>query len=104
MDGIEKFINFEILDKTSGWKKWVMGAGMELASENYKNIIKELKESTTAKMLGLVDDNGQIDVEKAYHALRKQATDTAEIDLPLIGTLKLTAGDVDKLHNYILNS
>jgi hypothetical protein len=56
-------------------------------------------------MLGLIDENGHIDIETLYEEAKKQAQkETIRIDIPLVGTLKLNGDDIEKLYSYIKNS
>lgn len=104
MQGLEKFINMEMLAKVPGWKKWVVGTGMELAIMNTKQIMEELEHNDFVKMLGVFDDNHHVDVEKLYTALKNQVKDgdKAEIELPLVGKFTLDRTDIDKLYTYII--
>lgn len=103
--GIEKFMEHEILNKVPGWKKWILGTGLEMALNNAEDIVHNLKDNEFAQMLHLIDEQDRINAADIYAALKKQAnTNEVKIDIPIIGTLTLNESDVDKLYNYIRES
>lgn len=102
LNGITTYIDREIVDKISGWQKWVVGSGIGIAMSNSTNVFNELKKNQFVKMLGVIDKDDKIDVEKIYKELKKQARKGAiTFDVPLIGTMTLNEQDVDKLYQYI---
>ena len=102
LNGITTYIDREIVDKINGWQKWVVGSGIGIAMSNSTNVFNELKKSPVVKMLGVIDKDDKIDVEKIYKELKKQAKKGAiTFDVPLVGTMTLNEQDVDKLYQYI---
>ena len=105
VNGISTFIDKEVISKLIGTPKILMGVGIGIALKNSRSIYDTLKESSVAKMLNLVDSNGNIDVETIYDELKKYThREIIEIEMPIVGTLKLNEGDIDKLFYYIKNS
>ena len=101
-EGIEKYIEREILHKIPGWKKWVVGTGLELAIANGENIYKELKEYPLVKMLNVIDEGDHINVIDIYKCLKKRAEQgSITFEIPMIGEMTLNKDDVDKLYYYI---
>lgn len=102
LNGITTYIDREIVDKINGWQKWVVGSGIGIAMSNSTNVFNELKKNQVVKMLGVIDKDDKIDVEKIYKELKKQARKGAiTFDVPLVGTITLNEQDVDKLYQYI---
>lgn len=102
LNGITTYIDREIVDKINGWQKWVVGSGIGIAMSNSTNVFNELKKNQVVKMLGVIDKDDKIDVEKIYKELKKQARKGAiTFDVPLVGTMTLNEQDVDKLYQYI---
>jgi DNA-binding transcriptional regulator LsrR (DeoR family) len=102
LNGITTYIDREIVDKINGWQKWVVGSGIGIAMSNSTNVFNELKKNQVVKMLGVIDKDDKIDVEKIYKELKKQAKKGAiTFDVPLVGTMTLNEQDVDKLYQYI---
>lgn len=105
INGITTFFDKEVINKLTGTPRVLMGVGMGIALKNGRSIYDTLKESSVAKMLNLIDSNGNIDVETVYDELKKYThRDNIEIEMPIIGTLRLNEGDVDKLFYYIKNN
>jgi DNA-binding transcriptional regulator LsrR (DeoR family) len=102
LNGITTYIDKEIIDKINGWQKWVVGSGIGIAMSNSTNVFNELKNNQFIKMLGIINKDDKIDVDKIYKEFKKQAKKSAiTFDAPLIGTITLTEQDVDKLYEYI---
>lgn len=100
--GIERFVETEVLNKVPGWKKWVIGTGIEMAIMNGTNIFNSLKENELVTMLNIIDENDHINISDLYKCLRKQAEQgPIVLDIPLIGTMTFSRDDIDKLHFYI---
>ena len=103
--GISTFIDKEILTKLSGTSKMLMGIGAGVAIKRSENIYEVLKNNSIMKMLGIIDQQGNIDIDILYEELKKQVEkEEIMLDIPVIGLLKLNAGDVDKLIYYIKNN
>ena len=100
--GLERYLEAEILKKVPGWKKWILGTGIEMAIQNGTNIFNGLKNHELVKMLNIIDENDHINVAELYKCMKKQAEHgPVDIDIPIIGTMKLNKDDVDKLYYYI---
>jgi hypothetical protein len=55
--------------------------------------------------LGIIDKDGNVDIETIYAELQNQASKTpAIIPIPMIGEIRLTSEDVDSLYRYIMNA
>lgn len=100
--GLAAFIDNEILTKVNGWQKWLVGAGMGVALDRSSDIFNSLKQNEIIKMLGVIDNDDNIDVDTLYREVKKQAQKSAvTFDIPMLGVLTLNDRDVDKLYNYI---
>lgn len=103
-DAISKFIDTEIIPTISGWQRWVVGGGAGLFLSNSSNVFNEMKTNEIVKMLGIIDESDRINVDKIYRELKKQAhTTDINIDIPLVGSVRLGEQDLDRLYNIIRN-
>ena len=103
--GITTYIDTEIIDKIAGWKKWVVGSGIGLAMSNTTNVFNQIKSNEFIKLLGVIDENDKIDVDKIYKEMKQQASKGAiTFDMPLVGPLTLNESDVDKMYDCIKNA
>ena len=102
IDGVAKYIDQEIVNKIPGWKRWVVGSGLGMMMSNTDTIYKELKNNEFVKLLNLMDEQGNINVEALYKELKKQAQKSSiNVELPMVGSFILNEQDVDKLYNFI---
>lgn len=101
--GVGRYVEQEILPALPGWRRWVFGAGAVLAVGNAEKIVQTLSGNEMVRMIGLVREDGEVDIDTAYKAIRTQAEQTGptEIDVPAIGKLRMSADDIDKLYRYI---
>lgn len=105
MNGIAKYIDNEIVDKIPGWKKWLVGSGIGMMLSNSNNIFEQVKNNEFVRLLNIVDEYDNIDVENIYKELKKQAQKgSVDVELPMIGSFRLNEQDVDKLYRFITES
>ena len=62
----------------------------------------KLRENPAVQMMGIMDADGNIDLDRLYNAARTQV-DGKKIPLtiPVIGELRFDVNDVDRLYKYI---
>lgn len=102
ISGIAKYVDTEIVDKITGWKKWVVGSGIGLALSNTTEVFNQLKNNEFVKMLGVIDKEDKVNVDKIYEEMKKQAKKSAvTFDMPMIGPITLNEQDVDKMYELI---
>lgn len=102
-NGLAKYIDSEIVASMPGWQKWVFGAAAAIALENLPATINRWKDHELVKMLGVIDENGNIDMPKVYQGIKRQsAKGPVSFDVPGMGTLTLHDADVDKIYNMIM--
>ena len=104
MNGLAKYIDTEIVSKVPGWKKWIVGSGIGMLLSNAENVVTQIKNNEFVKLLNIIDDYNNIDVENIYKELKRQAQKgSIEVELPMVGTFVLNEQDVDKLYRLIIN-
>lgn len=104
--GITKYLDNEIVDQISGWQKWVVGAVSSIALTNSESIFDNLKSNKLIVMLGIIDVEDMVDIDVLHTEFKRQAKESGAItfNIPMIGTLTLNEGDVDKIYQYIKES
>lgn len=67
-----------------------------------KSRILALKDHPAVQMMGIMDEDGNIDLDRLYNAARTRV-DGKKIpwNIPVIGELKFDVNDVDRLYKYI---
>jgi len=104
--GLEKYIEREILTKTTGLPRWGVGVMLGIVFKKSDNIIALLKQNRFIQAMGLIDEQGNVDVDLIYNELKKQAAnEPATIDLKImdipLGVITITSADVDALYQAI---
>lgn len=103
--GISRYLDNEVTPKMSGANRWLFSAAAAAYVAEAPKLVKKLNENKTLAMLSLVDEAGNVDVEKIYQYVKPAAEKgAAPITLPIIGTLTFTAADVDSLYAYIMQA
>lgn len=101
--GVTRYLETEMLAKITGWQKWVVGAAASMALEQSTAIFNQLKTSPIVQVLGVIDERDEIDIDRLHAEFAKQAQRGAvTFDVPVIGSVTLNAGDVDKIYQYII--
>ena len=101
--GITRFLDYEIMPKIDGWKKW--GAGVLAAEyiDKADNIVDLLSRSSAVSILGIIDEDKHIDIERLRDRFLEQArkTGAVDIEIPMLGALRVDERDIHKLYKYI---
>jgi hypothetical protein len=102
-NGVARYIDMEILSKIGGWQKWVAGAFASMAVQKADVIFDSLKSHPFVSMMGIVSEDGMIDIEALHGAFRRQAEQcgAVDIELPMMGCIRLSHDDIDSVYRYI---
>ena len=102
MNGLAKYVDTEIVSKVPGWKKWLVGSGIGMILSNADNVVEQLKNNEFVKLLNIIDEHSNVNVDAMYKELKRQAQKgSVNIELPMVGSFLLNEHDVDKLYNFI---
>lgn len=103
INGMKRYINEEIISKMAGLPKIATEVVTNIAFEKSNDVFVEFKNNTWVKMLKIVNEKDEVDVEILYRELKKQAQKAPLVlDIKMIGTLTLNEQDVDKMFNMIM--
>ena len=102
MRGAAKFAENEIIPHLPTGKGIGAGIALALIMDGGKSRILALKDHPAVQMRGIMDEDGNIDIDRLYNAARMRV-DGKKIpgDIPVIGELKFDVNDVDRLYKYI---
>lgn len=102
MRGVEQYADNEIIPHLPTGKGIGAGIALALIMDGGKNRILALKDHPAVKMMGIMDAEGNIDLDRLYNAARTRV-DGKKIPLtiPVIGELRFDVNDVDRLYKYI---
>lgn len=106
--GVAAYLDSELMPKIAGnqFEKVVAGTAVSLLIRRGGNMIANATNSSTIKMLGIVDEAGNIDIDAVYEEMKKNmpTEGPVKVELPIIGVLSFNKDDLDKLYEYITNS
>ena len=102
MRGVVRFIDTEILPHLPTGKGIGAGIAVALIMDGGKERILALRENPLIKTMGVMDESGNIDLDRLYNAARPRFDgQKLPVTLPLIGELRFDVNDLDKLYKYI---
>ena len=102
--GIAAYLDSELMPQlpNTGIEKVLAGTAMSLAIRRSGKILDGYKNNKAVQMLGLMDAEGNVDVDVLAEELKKNIpAEGVKIDVPIIGAMTFHKEDVDKLHEYI---
>ena len=86
----------------SGLSRWVFGALGTGVVLKLDKLTDNVRSNPVVSAMGIIDDNNMVDVEMLYQLIMPQTEKCpAEISLPGVGTVRITADDVQNLYTYI---
>lgn len=103
INGLSKYVDEEIVNKLTGYQKWVIGAGAGIMLNKATNVFNGIKNNPLIKSMEIINEKDEIDIELIYRELKKQAQKGAvTVEVPMAGALTLNEQDVDKLYSMIV--
>lgn len=103
--GLGDYLQKVIMPRMDDGRKIVIGTAYIMFAYRLDKIAEMLTKSNVAKLLGVVDDSGMIDIDTLQPALKEQFKQQGKLsfDIPYIGTLSFDANDIDEIFRYIRN-
>lgn len=103
--GAARYVDEEFTAKLSGWQRWAVGAGAAMALENLEVSMSGLLENHAVRAMGVLDEAGNVDLDRVYEAFKKQAQKgPVTFQAPLLGAVTINEQDVDKIYTCILQA
>lgn len=102
--GVANYLDKELMPQlqSTGWEKVVVGTAASLAIRKSGAIVAGYKDHKMVKMLGIMDEKGDVDLETLVPELKKNIPPEGfKVEVPIIGTLTFHKEDVDKLYEFI---
>ena len=101
MRGAIRFIETEILPHLPTGKGIGAGIVIALIMDGGKEKILALREHPVVKLMGIMDEAGNINIDRLYNAARPKFEQRLPVSIPFIGDLTIDQNDVDKLYRYM---
>lgn len=103
--GIASYIDTELIPQLqkNGVERVIVGTVASLVIQKAETIVGGYKDNSLVKMLGIMDEKGDVDIDIITEELKKNiAKEGFVIDIPIVGTLTFHKEDVDKLYKIIM--
>lgn len=102
MRAVTRFADNEILPRLPTGKGIGVGIMLALVMQGGKEKILALREHPAVKMMGVMDESGNVDVEKLYSVARpKLDGKKLPVSIPIIGELRFDVNDLDRLYSLV---
>ena len=102
MRGVAQYADNEIIPHLPTGKGIGAGIALALIMDGGKSRILALKDLPAVQMMGIMDAEGNIDLDRLYNAARPRFDgQKLPVTVPIIGELRFDVGDLDKLYRYI---
>ena len=100
--GVAQYAENEIIPHLPTGKGIGAGIALALIMDGGKSRILALKDHPAVQMMGVMDEAGNIDLERLYTVARARFDgQKLPVTGPIIGELRFDVGDLDKLYRYI---
>lgn len=101
--GILRYIESDLMPHLDGLKKIGLGVYTTLAAGNITSMLISYKSHPAVKMLDIIDDSDQVDIDRLYDAILPYYAngEKSTMLIPLIGEFIINKNDIDKLYKYI---
>lgn len=102
-DGFIGFANERVLPHLPQTQQFMAGMLIGLAGSRADVLLNELSGNGTVRALGIIQENGEVDVERLYATAKDQIhrTGYVELTIPMIGALRFNEADLDALYQHI---
>ena len=96
-----RFADSEIIPHLPGGKGIGAGIALALIMDGGREKLLVLRGHPAVKMMRVVDEQGNIDIDRLYNVARPKFENKLSVSVPFIGELKFDQNDVDNLYKYI---
>lgn len=101
INGATAYLDRELVPHLPGWKAVAVSGVAALYAAQAPKIIDKIKSIPAVQMLGVLSEDGQVDIDALYNAFAPKVTGPLEFAIPFVGALSLDRAEVDKLYRYI---
>lgn len=108
LPGLSKFIDESVLSHypATSMKRILMAGAVSLYLKKNEGIVDTLTSNPLFSGIGVVRDNGMIDLEPLRDTLKSEINKVGfmRLTLPMVGDIDFTTEDVDSLYKYIIEA
>lgn len=100
--GAVRYADTEIIPRLPTGKGIGAGIALALLADGGKNKILAYKDHPAVQMMAVMDESGNIDIDRLYSIARpKMEGQKIPVTIPIIGELRFDVNDLDRLYQYI---
>ena len=99
--GLARYADTELVPKLEGWEKIAFGAGASLMLSAPDEKLLKLLHSPAISMMGIVDEQDNIDIDALYKAVVPQFESKQRLPLPLVGDFTFDRSDIETLYRFM---
>ncbi len=102
--GVLKYLASDIIPHMVPWKQVAVEVYLGLAADNVAKRVLEMRSKPEIGMMGIFQDNGDIDIDRVYQIAQQQMQNGRKIPItiPIVNEeFNLDKSDLDRLYNYI---
>lgn len=101
--GIGEYIERHMMPRLDSKRQFLLGMGYGLAAGKMDSLMEAVQKNETARALGVISENGEIDIDALYNAAyaQMQVQGKLKLDVPMIGAFAFDADDLRELYNSI---
>lgn len=105
IEGVLRYIKVEVISMLPGTAKVLCGAWLVQNAPRMGEIVRTFAGGDMAVRMGIITEDGKVDVDKWSIALKDSMKDYGDgklpVKLPFLREMNFTPGDVDSLKRYI---
>lgn len=103
--GMANYLDSELMPQLqkNGIEKVIVGTVASLLIRKTGALIEGYKDNGLVKMLGVMDENGNVDVDTLVEEVKKNISkEGIKVNVPILGNITFHKDDIDKLYDYIM--
>lgn len=101
--GIGNYIQTRLMPRLDGKRQFLLGTVYGLCVNKMDTLIAHAAQNPTVRALGVVQENGEIDIDALYSAAlaQMQTQGKVSVEIPLLGTFAFDENDLRELRQMI---
>lgn len=101
--GIGNYIQTRLMPRLDGKRQFLLGTVYGLCVNKMDTLIAHAAQNPTVRALGVVQENGEIDIDALHSAAlaQMQAQGKVSVDIPLLGAFAFDENDLRELRQMI---
>lgn len=102
-NGIGTYLQSRLMPRLDGKRQFLLGMVYGLSANKMDELIAQGAQNPVVRALGVVQENGTIDIDALYNAAlaQMQAQGKVPVEVPLLGTFAFDENDLRELRQMI---